>query len=182
MGVAMGAGGSAMATEAADIVMMSDNIVRIPETLSICRMGRAIIIQNCTLAIAIKIAAVVVAVLGYLQFWQAVLIDIGTLLLVVANGTRPLGLETFERNMNKFRSAGSDGEAVVVVIESASEEGEDETTQLQSLVNSSPAGVQTSKNVDSVSGQYQMVPRRPRSVSGEASVLLPLRENEKPTP
>ena len=54
-GVAMGAGGSAMASEAADIVIMSDNIRRLPDTLLLCKQGRTIIIQNCVLAIAIKL-------------------------------------------------------------------------------------------------------------------------------
>lgn len=179
----MGAGGSAMATEAADIVMMSDNIMRIPETLAICRMGRAIIIQNCSLAIAIKIIAVVIAVLGYLQFWQAVLIDIGTLLLVVANGTRPLGLEALERNMSMFRydSTGA-ADSVSVAVESASQDDlvEDEGTQLHiSMVNDIK---DKGSKILSDTGHYQMTQRRARSSSGEASVLLPLRGNEKESP
>jgi hypothetical protein len=175
----MGAGGSAMATEAADIVMMSDNIVRIPETLAICRMGRAIIIQNCALAISIKIIAVVFAVLGYLQFWQAVLIDIGTLLLVVANGTRPLGLDTYERSMSMFRNdlssvnpVSSNSNTNVVVELGSQDEGDDEGMQLQSL----------HSEFGKVTSITSVVIGRPRSLSGEGSVLLPLRDNEKPTP
>ncbi len=107
-GVAMGQGGSAMAAEAANIVIMSDNLSRLPETLATCRLGRRLILQNCALTVAVKLVAVVLAItgalsficllfilnaaVGSLQFWQAVLVDVGTLLVVVLNGTRPLAL------------------------------------------------------------------------------------------
>jgi len=64
VGVAMGAGGTAMAAAAADIVMMSDNLLRLPATLRLCKQARAIIVQNCVFSIGIKIAAVVLALLG----------------------------------------------------------------------------------------------------------------------
>ncbi len=64
VGVAMGAGGTAMAAAAADIVMMSDNLLRVPATIQLCRQARSIIVQNCLVSIAIKIIAVVLAVTG----------------------------------------------------------------------------------------------------------------------
>ncbi len=60
----MGAGGTAMAAAAADIVMMSDNLLRLPATIQLCKLARSIIIQNCILSILVKIVAVVLAVMG----------------------------------------------------------------------------------------------------------------------
>ena len=64
LGVAMGSGGTAMAAEAADVIIMSDNLLRLPDTLFLCRMGRNLIIQNCAFTITIKIIAVVLAIVG----------------------------------------------------------------------------------------------------------------------
>ena len=64
VGVAMGEGGSAMAVEAADLVIMSDNLLRISSTIELCRSSKSIIIQNCVFAVAIKIIAVILAGLG----------------------------------------------------------------------------------------------------------------------
>lgn len=98
VGLAMGAGGTAMAAAAAEIVMMSDNLLRVPSTIRLCRYARDIIIQNCCISIAIKIAAVVLAVTGVLSFWEAVLVDVGTLLIVIFNGTRPLSSNVYQTN------------------------------------------------------------------------------------
>ena len=64
VGVAMGEGGAAMAVEAADLIIMSDNLLRISSTLRLCRASKSIIIQNCVLAVGIKIIAVILAGLG----------------------------------------------------------------------------------------------------------------------
>ena len=66
VGVAMGAGGSAMAVAAADVVIMSDNLLRLPSTISICKHASHVIWQNCVFAIAIKLVAIIMAVMGKL--------------------------------------------------------------------------------------------------------------------
>ena len=139
----MGAGGTAMAAAAADIVMMSDNLLRLPATIQLCRLARSIIIQNCILSILVKIVAVVLAVMGKdmrcygpvrvayffllftvgkLSFWQAVLIDVGTLLAVICNGTRPLNSDVYrdtqqetsnKKHKKSFGSEPSDGASIV---------------------------------------------------------------------
>jgi cation transport ATPase len=53
-----------MACAAADIVMMSDNLLRLPATVQLCALSRSIIVQNCVICILIKIVAVVIAVMG----------------------------------------------------------------------------------------------------------------------
>lgn len=64
VGVAMGAGGSAMAAAAADVVLMSNNLLRVPATILLCRQARNIMLQNCCFAIGIKFVAVILAVAG----------------------------------------------------------------------------------------------------------------------
>lgn len=64
VGVAMGAGGSAMAVTAASVVLMSENLLMIPATVRLCQIARSAMIENCTFAIAIKLVAIVLAMLG----------------------------------------------------------------------------------------------------------------------
>ena len=87
VGVAMGAGGSAMAAQAADVVIMSENLLRLPSCVQLCRDARSVIVQNCVFSIVIKLVAIVLAIIGMLNLWQAVLIDVGSLLVVVGNGS-----------------------------------------------------------------------------------------------
>jgi heavy metal translocating P-type ATPase len=90
VGVAMGSGGSAMAVSAADVVLMTDNLLLIPFSLSIARYACRTIIENGVFAIVVKIIALVLAIMGKLKLWEAVLIDVGSLILVVINGTKVL--------------------------------------------------------------------------------------------
>jgi Cd2+/Zn2+-exporting ATPase len=90
VGVAMGAGGSAMAVNSADVVLMTDNLHLIPSSIKLCQMARRTIIEGFVFAIVVKITAIVLAILGRLAFWQAIIIDIGSLVVVVINGTKPL--------------------------------------------------------------------------------------------
>ena len=64
VGVAMGAGGSAMAVTAADVVLMSENLQLIPGGIDLCREARRAMIHNCAFAIGIKIVAIALALSG----------------------------------------------------------------------------------------------------------------------
>jgi Zn2+/Cd2+-exporting ATPase len=64
VGVAMGAGGSAMAVTSADVVLMTENLMMIPSAVLLCQQARSAILENCTFAIAIKLVALVLALLG----------------------------------------------------------------------------------------------------------------------
>lgn len=96
VGVAMGVNGSAMAATAADVVLMTDSLGKLPGTLMLCRWARQIILQNCTLSIGVKIIGVVLAIIGRLELWGAVIIDMGALLFVILNGARPLCFSSWE--------------------------------------------------------------------------------------
>jgi Zn2+/Cd2+-exporting ATPase len=100
VGAAMGEGGSAMTVSAADLVIMSDNLLRIPSTIELCRITKAIIIENCVFAVLVKIAASVLAIIGLLSLWNAVLVDLVTLLIVIMNGTRPFLFKYFYSRSN----------------------------------------------------------------------------------
>ncbi len=90
IGFAMGGAGTDTAVEAADVVIMNDNLGRIAETIELSRRTHSILWQNITLALAIKAAFFVLAVFGSATMWMAVFADMGASLLVVANGLRLL--------------------------------------------------------------------------------------------
>ncbi len=90
IGFAMGGAGTDTAVEAADIVIMNDNLGRIAETIVLSRRTHAILWQNICLALAIKAVFFVLAIFGGATMWMAVFADMGASLLVVANGLRLL--------------------------------------------------------------------------------------------
>lgn len=90
IGVAMGAAGTDTAMEAADIVVMNDDLRRIAETVRLSRATHAVLWQNIALALGIKAVFLVMAVFGNATMWMAVFADMGASLLVVFNGLRLL--------------------------------------------------------------------------------------------
>jgi len=90
IGLAMGAAGTDTAMEAADIVIMNDDLRRIPEVIQLSRRTRGILLQNIVLALGIKTVFLVLAVFGNASMWMAVFADMGASLLVVGNGLRLL--------------------------------------------------------------------------------------------
>jgi len=95
IGVAMGAAGTDTAMEAADIVIMNDDLRRIPETIRLSRRTHTVLWQNISLALSIKAVFLVLAIVGGATMWIAVFADMGASLLVVANGLRLLRNPTF---------------------------------------------------------------------------------------
>ena len=90
IGVAMGAAGTDTAMEAADLVVMNDDLRRIAETVQLSRSTHAVLWQNITLALGIKAVFLVLAVFGNASMWMAIFADMGASLLVVGNGLRLL--------------------------------------------------------------------------------------------
>lgn len=90
IGIAMGGAGTDTAMEAADIVVMNDDLRRIAQVVRLSRRTSAILWQNITLALGIKAAFLVLAVFGNASMWMAVFADMGASLLVVVNGLRLL--------------------------------------------------------------------------------------------
>lgn len=83
LGVAMGSGCSAMTSLAAKIIILSDNLLRVSSVLELCKWIRYVICVNISSSVSLKVFAIVLAVTGNLALWQAVLIDIFSLLFVV---------------------------------------------------------------------------------------------------
>ena len=90
IGVAMGAAGTDTAMEAADMVIMNDDLRRIPETIRLSRRTHAVLWQNIGLALGIKAIFLGLAIFGNATMWMAVFADMGASLLVVGNGVRLL--------------------------------------------------------------------------------------------
>jgi len=90
VGLAMGAAGTDVALETADIALMGDDLTRLPFALGLSRRTLAIIKQNIWFSIAIKGVFLVLALFGWATLWMAVASDMGASLLVIANGLRAL--------------------------------------------------------------------------------------------
>jgi Cd2+/Zn2+-exporting ATPase len=90
IGIAMGAAGTDTAMEAADVVVMNDDLGRIAETVRMSRRTYAVLWQNISIALGIKAVFFVLAVFGNATMWMAVFADMGASLLVVGNGLRLL--------------------------------------------------------------------------------------------
>jgi Cd2+/Zn2+-exporting ATPase len=90
IGVAMGAAGTDIAMEAADVVIMNDDLRRIAETVRLSRKTHQVLWQNIALALGIKGAFLLLAIFDNATMWMAVFADMGASLLVVGNGLRLL--------------------------------------------------------------------------------------------
>jgi Zn2+/Cd2+-exporting ATPase len=90
IGFAMGGMGTDIAMEAADVVIMNDDLRRIASTIRLSRATHAVLWQNIALALGIKAVFLVLAVFGTATMWMAVFADMGASLLVVFNGLRLL--------------------------------------------------------------------------------------------
>ncbi|XP_031562992.1 cadmium/zinc-transporting ATPase HMA3-like [Actinia tenebrosa] len=90
VGIAMGAGGTALAVEAADVALMSNNLAKIPELICLAKFCSLIVKQNIVFSVLLKIIIVIVALSGYVTLWMAVVADVLGLLFVIINGLRPL--------------------------------------------------------------------------------------------
>lgn len=88
IGIAMAQGGAALAVNNADIALMSDNLMRVPAVIALGRASKNIICQNIVFSVGVKLIAVIVALAGHLAIWAAVVLDLVSLLAVVANGFR----------------------------------------------------------------------------------------------
>lgn len=90
VGVAMGGIGSDAAIEAADIVIMDDNLEKLPLAVKIARKTTVIVWQNIVFALGVKGAILLLASFGIAGMWEAVFGDVGVTLIAVLNATRIL--------------------------------------------------------------------------------------------
>ena len=90
IGIAMGAMGSDAAIEAADVVLMDDNPLKIAKAIKISRKCLRIVKQNIWLAIGIKVICLILGAVGLGNMWLAILADVGVMILAVLNAIRAL--------------------------------------------------------------------------------------------
>lgn len=90
VGVAMGALGQDSAIEAADAVIMSDSLEKLPEMIKIARKTLRIAKENIVLALGVKGAVMLLGVLGFSNMWHAVIADVGVAVLAILNSMRTL--------------------------------------------------------------------------------------------
>jgi Cd2+/Zn2+-exporting ATPase len=88
VGFAMGGLGSDAAIEAADVVVMDDDIARVPTALKIASFTRRIVIENIVLALTVKGIFIALGAVGAADMWEAVIADVGVSLLAVLNALR----------------------------------------------------------------------------------------------
>jgi Cd2+/Zn2+-exporting ATPase len=86
----MGGAGTDTAMEAADVLIMNDDLRRVPETIRLSQRTYAVLWQNIALALGIKAVFLLLAIFGNATMWMAVFADMGASLLVVFNGLRLL--------------------------------------------------------------------------------------------
>ncbi|BAT76765.1 hypothetical protein LR48_Vigan627s001700 [Vigna angularis] len=85
IGISMGISGSALASETGNIILMSNDIKKIPEAIKLARKTRWKVLQNIILSITTKAAIIGLAIGGYPYVWAAVVADVGTCLVVIFN-------------------------------------------------------------------------------------------------
>jgi Cd2+/Zn2+-exporting ATPase len=95
IGIAMGALGSDAAIEAADVVLMDDDPMKIAKAIRISGKCLRIVRQNIVFALTVKILCLILGALGFANMWIAILADVGVMILAVLNAVRAL----FVRNV-----------------------------------------------------------------------------------
>lgn len=90
VGIAMGGSGTDIALECADIVLMSDDLSKLPFLRKLGRKTYSIIMQNIVLSLSIKLIFLILGAFGVATLWTAILADDGAALVVILNGLRVL--------------------------------------------------------------------------------------------
>ncbi|HOI83247.1 MAG TPA: heavy metal translocating P-type ATPase, partial [Campylobacterales bacterium] len=90
IGVAMGGVGSDAAIEAADVVIMTDEISKVATAVKIAKKTNIIVWQNIFFALGVKALIMAIGAYGTATLWEAVFADVGVALIAVLNATRAL--------------------------------------------------------------------------------------------
>ena len=93
IGIAMGAMGSDAAIEAADIVLMDDDPMKIVKAIKIARKCIRIVYENIYFAIGIKVICLILGALGIANMWAAIFADVGVMVIAVLNAIRALSVK-----------------------------------------------------------------------------------------
>ena len=88
VGIAMGGAGTDTALETADIALMADDLEKLPFTMKLSARTKQIILQNISIALGLKVIALLLIIPGWLTLWMAVMADMGATVIVVLNSLR----------------------------------------------------------------------------------------------
>lgn len=94
VGIAMGAMGSDAAIEAADVVLMDDDPLKVVQAISVARRTLGIVWQNICFALGVKGLCLLLGALGYANMWLAIFADVGVMVLCVLNAIRAMKVHT----------------------------------------------------------------------------------------
>lgn len=97
IGIAMGAMGSDAAIEAADVVLMDDDPIKLPLAVRIAKKCMGIVYQNIFLALVIKFACLALGAVGIANMWFAIFADVGVMILAVLNAVRALSIRSLKK-------------------------------------------------------------------------------------
>ena len=101
----MGGLGSDAAIEAADVVIMNDDPLKLVSAVQVARHTLQIVYQNIIFALVIKFLILILGALGYANMWAAVFADVGVAVLAILNAMRALNVRKFDRdNHDKLRN------------------------------------------------------------------------------
>ena len=85
VGIAMGALGSAAAIEAADVVLMEDELIRIKDAIRISKETLRVVSQNIAFSVGVKVVILLLAAVGYFGMWEAILAELGVMFAAILN-------------------------------------------------------------------------------------------------
>ena len=88
VGIAMGGIGADAAIEAADVVLMEDDLEKLSVALRIAKNTRKLVLQNIVFALGVKLAVLLLSAFGFASMWMAVFADVGVAVLAVCNAMR----------------------------------------------------------------------------------------------
>ena len=104
IGIAMGAMGSDAAIEAADVVLMDDDPLKISKAIRISRKCLRIVYENIVFALGIKGLCLVLGAMGIANMWAAIFADVGVMVIAVLNAIRALRVDNLETAYKKRTS------------------------------------------------------------------------------
>ncbi|MCQ2554741.1 MAG: cadmium-translocating P-type ATPase [Clostridia bacterium] len=93
IGIAMGAMGSDAAIEAADVVLMDDDPLKISKAIRISKKCIGIVYQNIAFALAVKFLCLILGAFGFVNMWLAIFADVGVMIIAVLNAIRALNVK-----------------------------------------------------------------------------------------
>ena len=93
IGIAMGAFGSDSAIEAADVVLMDDDPMKLVKAIKIARKCLRVVYQNIYFAIGVKLICLLLGALGIANMWFAIFADVGVMVIAVLNAVRVLNVK-----------------------------------------------------------------------------------------